>query len=67
MNKEDLRNFMTAADLSASHIAVLCDRTRRTVQHWLAGKRIPTNDALVMTAVRDGLLTIDWVLKQRRR
>jgi transcriptional regulator with XRE-family HTH domain len=62
LTPEQLKEIMRKLDFSTADVAVVMGVTRRTVQLWLAGKSpIPTSVDILLYAIFEGLLTIEWV------
>ena len=62
MTPDQLREIMRKLDFNTADVAVVMGVTRRTVQLWQAGSSpIPTSVDIVLHAIFEGLLTIEWV------
>lgn len=62
MTPEKLKDLMHKLDFNTADVATVMGVTRRSVQHWLAGVTpIPLSTAIVLGAILDGLLPIEWV------
>jgi plasmid maintenance system antidote protein VapI len=62
MTPDQLKEIMRKLDFTSADVAVVMGVTRRAVQHWLAGRStIPTSVDIVLHAIFEGLLSIEWV------
>ena len=62
MTPDQLKEIMTKLDFTSADVAIVMGVTRRAVQHWLAGSSsIPTSVDIVLHAIFEGLLSIEWV------
>ena len=62
MTPTALKDTMAALGFTTGDVAVLMGVTRRTPQLWLAGHSpIPQSAAILLEAIREGLVTIEWL------
>ena len=62
MTPDQLKEIMAKLDFSTADVAIVMGVTRRTVQLWLAGSNpVPTAVDILLHAIFEGLLTIEWV------
>ena len=62
MTPDQLKEIMAKLDFSTADVAIVMGVTRRTVQLWLAGSNpVPTAVDILLNAIFEGLITIEWV------
>lgn len=62
MTPDKLKEVMAALDFNTGDVAIITGNTRRAVQLWLSGVNpVPLSAALVLEAVLEGLLPLEWV------
>ena len=62
MTPQQLKNVMEALGFNTGDVAILMGVTRRTPQLWLAGASpVPQSAAILLEAIKEGLVTIEWV------
>jgi DNA-binding transcriptional regulator YiaG len=65
LTPEKLKAAMTKLEFNTNDVAVLMGVTRRTPQLWLAGRNpIPQSCALVLLALLDNKVTLEWLVDQ---
>ena len=62
MTPDQLKDLMDVLGFTTADVAVLMGVTRRTPQLWLSGHSpIPQSAAILLEAIREGLVTIEWL------
>lgn len=62
MSPEQLATIMTKFGLLQIDVALICGVTPRTVNNWYHGRQdVPRAVALILTALDEGLVPIEWV------
>ena len=62
MTPAAFRELIKDLDFTTGDVAVLMGVTRRTPQLWLTGHcPIPQSVAILLRAIKDGLITLEWV------
>ena len=62
MTPAAFRELTKDLGFTTGDVAVLMGVTRRTPQLWLAGHSpIPQSVAILLRAIKDGLIPLDWV------
>lgn len=64
MTSNDLKDFMTKHQLTTYDMSVITGKQLRTVQLWLAGRPIPWLVSLMVKAVNENKLSLDWIAEQ---
>jgi len=62
MTPDQPKALMDVLGFTTADVAVLMGVTRRTPQLWLSGHSpIPQSAAILLEAIREGLVTIEWL------
>ena len=62
MSPDQLATIMTKFGLLQIDVALICGVTPRTVNNWYHGRQdVPQAVALILTALDEGLVPIEWV------
>lgn len=62
MTPEELQEVMTTHGLLQIDVALICGVTARTVNNWYHGRLpIPRPVTLLLTALKEGLIPIEWI------
>lgn len=65
MTPDQLKTAMIKLEFNTNDVAVLMGVTRRAVQLWLTGQNpIPQSCAIVLLALLDDKVTLEWLVDQ---